>query len=338
MKCKSAPYLRTSRRNSLWRALIWSTFLGLTPALAMAGEIAYPAKPVRVIVTFTAGGGTDMAARAIGQKLAEQWGQQFIIDNRAGAGGIIGTEIVAKSAPDGYTLLLASSSGLVLNPLLTSKLPYDPVKDFAPVSLLAINPTLLVVISSLPVNNVKELIALAKAKPHSLNYASVGLGSPIHLAMELFKAMTGTDMVHVPYKGAGPAVTDLLGGQVQLMFNSMPTVLPHVKTGKLRALAVGSARRAKTVPDVPTVAESGVPGFDAATWFGIVAPSATPKAVVDKLNAGIAKGLEDPEMAQRLLSQGSEVQGSTPEGLAKYMRDESERWRKLIKTAGIKVD
>lgn len=343
-RCKAAMWFWWTRRMQgragipFRSSIVAATFMGILVNLSAASEIPYPSKPVRVIVTFSAGGGTDMAARAIGQKLSEQWGQQFIIDNRAGAGGIIGTEIAAKSAPDGYTLLLASSSGLVINPLLSSKLPYDPVRNFAPVSLLAINPTILVVNSSLPVNNVKELIALAKAKPRSLNYASVGLGSPIHLAMELFKAMTGTDMVHVPYKGAGPAVTDLLGGQVQLMFNSMPSVLPHVKTGRLRALAVGSAKRAKTVPDVPTVAESGVPGFDAVTWFGIVAPAATPKAVIDKLNAGIARGLDDPELAQRLASQGSEVQGSTPAGLAKYMHDESERWRKVIKTAGIKSE
>ena len=205
-------------------------------------------------------------------------------------------------------------------------------------SLLAINPTILVVNSSLPVNSVKELVALAKARPHQLNYASVGVGSPIHLGMELFKAMTGAELVHVPYKGSGPAVTDLLGGQVQLMFNSMPSVLPHVKTGRLRALAVGSAQRAQAVPDIPTVAEAGVPGFETVTWFGVVAPAATPKPVIEKLNAGIAKGLADPELAQRLASQGSEPRGSTPAGLAKYMHDESERWKKIIRSAAIKIE
>jgi tripartite-type tricarboxylate transporter receptor subunit TctC len=298
----------------------------------------YPGKPVRVIVTFAPGGGTDLMARTIGQKLADAWGKAFVVDNRAGAGGIIGTEIVARAAPDGYTLLLATSSGLIVNPLLNPKLPYDPFRDFAPVSLLATNPTLLVVNSALPVTSVKELIAYAKAKPRQLNFATVGQGSPIHLAMELFKSMTGTDMVHVPYKGSAPAVTDLLAGQVQLMFNSMPTVLPHVKSGKVRALAAGSAQRSKTVPDIPTVAESGVPGFDAVTWSGMVAPAKTPAGVINKLSTQIGKILADTEIVQRMLSYGAEAQSSTPEGLARFMRDESARARKVIAAAGIKQE
>ena len=269
--------------------------------------------------------------------LTDAWGQQFVIDNRAG-GGVIGTEIVARAAPDGYTLLLATSSGLIINPLLIAKLPYDPFTDFAPVSLLAINPTLLVVNSTVPVASVKELIVYAKARPRQLNYASAGQGSPIHLAMELFKSMTATGMVHVPYKGAGPAVTDLLAGQVQLMFNSMPTVLPHVKTGRLRALAVGSARRANTVPDIATVAESGVPGFEATAWWGLVAPAKTPAGVVGKLGARVERILSDVDVIKRMLAQGAEVQSSTPEGLARFMREESARSRKVIASAGIKSE
>lgn len=309
-----------------------------TGARAADGVAVYPNKPIRVMVTFPAGGGVDLMARTLGQKLADSLGQPFVIDNRAGGGGVIGTEIVARAAPDGYTLLLATSSGLIINPLLIAKLPYDPFTDFAPVSLLAINPTLLVVSSSLPIASVRELVAYAKAKPRQLNYASAGQGSPIHLAMELFKSMTATDMVHVPYKGSGPAVTDLLGGQVQLMFNSMPTVLPHVKTGRLRALAAGSAKRAKTVPEIATVAESGVPGFEATAWWGMVAPAKTPAAIVSKLNAHIARTLADTDVAQRMLAQGAELQGSTPEGLARFMREESARMRKVISSANIRVD
>lgn len=295
----------------------------------------YPAKPVRVIVTFAPGGGTDLMARSIGQKLAEVWGKPFVVDNRAGAGGVIGTELAARAAPDGYTLLLATSSGLIVNPLLNPKLPYDAFRDFAPVSLCATNPTLLVVHPSVPVTTVKELIAYAKSQSRRLNYATVGQGSPIHLAMALFNAMTATEMVHVPYKGSAPAVTDLLAGQVQLMFNSMPTVLPHVKSGKVRALATGAAQRSKTVPDIPAVAESGVPGFDAVTWSGMVAPAKTSAAIVNKLSAQIGNILSDPQVVQRMLSYGAEAQTSTPEGMLRFMREESARARKVIAAAGI---
>ena len=318
---------------------VFAIFMGVVcaPAHALESAAAYPNKPVRLIVTFPPGGGTDTVARAVGQKLTELWGQQIVVDNRGGAGGIIGTEIAARSAPDGYTLLFGTSSGLVINPLLRTNLPYDPVKDFLPVSLLAVNPTLLVVNSSVPVSSVKELIALGRAKPGQLNYATVGQGSPIHLAMELFKSMTGANFVHVPYKGSGPAVTDLVAGHVQLMFNSMPPVLPHVRTGKLKGLAVGSAQRARAVPDIPTVAEAGVPGFEATTWFGMFAPAGTPGNIVNEINAGIRKVLGDPEMARRLVSQGAESRSSTPGELAKFMRMESERARKVIKSAGVKL-
>jgi tripartite-type tricarboxylate transporter receptor subunit TctC len=314
--------------------------LALSPLAACAAEARtdYPTKPIRMIVTFTPGGGTDIVARAVGGKFTEAWGHQVVIDNRAGAGGVIGTETAARAAPDGYTLLFGTSSGMVINPLLNSKLPYVPARDFAPVSLVSINPTMLAVNAGVPVHNVKELIALGKAKPGQLNYGTVGAGSPIHLAMELFKAMTGTNFVHVPYKGSPLAVTDLLAGQIQLMFNSMPTMLPHVRTGKLRALAVGSAKRSRTVPDLPTVAESGVPGFETVTWFGVFAPAATPKPIVSKLNSEIHRMLGDAEMVQRLQVQGSDAQASTPEYMAQYMKEESERWRNLIRTVNIKLD
>ena len=299
---------------------------------------AYPSKPVRIMVPFPAGGGFDIAARGVAQKLFEALKYQFIVDNRPGAGGTVGTQTAARAAPDGYTLLVGGASGMVINPLLTKNLPYDPLKDFAPVSLIAINPTLLVVHGSLPVSTVKELVAYAKARPGKLSYASVGSGSPIHIGMELFKSLTGTNMVHVPYKGAAPAVTDLLGGQVELMFNTMPSVLPHVKSGKLKALAVGTARRSRLVPDLPTVAEAGVPGFQLETWFGLFAPTRTPRHIINTLNTHLVRGLEDRDLAQSLANQGSEPQPSTPEKLAQYMREDAERWGKVIRSAGIKAD
>ncbi len=310
----------------------------LTLGCAGAQAQAYPTKAIRWIVTYPPGGPTDFVARAIGAKLTEAWGQQVVIDNRAGAGGVIGTDLAAKAVPDGYTLLFGTSAGLTINPALVSKLPYDPVRDFAPVSLLVINPQILVVNNSVPVGSVKELIAYAKSRPGQLNYASVGQGSPNHLGMELLKALTGIAMLHVPYKGTGPAVTDLLGGQVQLMFNSMPLVLPLVKGGKLKGLAVGSAQRSPAVPDLPTVAEAGVPGFENVTWYGMFAPAKTHKDVVAKLNVQVVKILGDPEMAQRMASQGAEPRTTTPDELARFMRVESERWKKVIKTAGIKLE
>jgi tripartite-type tricarboxylate transporter receptor subunit TctC len=298
----------------------------------------YPVKPIRWIVPFPPGGGTDIVARILGQKLSETLGQQVVIDNRGGAGSMVGTEIAARSAPDGYTQLFATAAGTIINPLLNPNISYDPVKDFAPVTLLVVNPQLLVVNSSVPINSVKELIAYAKANPGKLNYGSSGKGAANHLCMELLKSMAGIDMVHVPYKGAGPAITDLLGGSVQLMFNPMPPLLPLVKAGKLRALAVGDAQRSPAMPDIPTVAEGGVPGYEYVLWYGLFAPAKTPKNIIGKLNAQLAKILADPEMVQRLMAQGADPRSTTPEALGQFMREDTERLKKVIRAAGIKAE
>jgi tripartite-type tricarboxylate transporter receptor subunit TctC len=302
------------------------------------GGTAYPTKPIRIVVTYPPGGPTDIVARAVGQKLTEAWSQPVVIDNRAGAGGVVGTEVVARALPDGYTLLLGTSAGLAINPALNSKLPYNAFTDFAPISLIVINPQILVFNASFAPSSIKELIQLAKARPGQINYASVGPGSPNHLGMELLKSMAGIDMVHIPYKGTSPAVTDLLTGQVSLMFNSMPSVLPQVRAGKLKGIAVGSARRSQAAPDVPTVAEAGLPGFEYVTWYGLFAPVATPKEIVAKLNSEMVRMLGDRELAQRFASQGAEPASTTPAELAKFMRAEHERWKQVIKSGRIKVE
>ena len=310
--------------------------------LVLAGIVAsaqsYPVKTIRLIVPYPPGGPTDLVGRSLGQKLTEAWGQQVVVENRAGAASAIGTEVAARSAADGYTLLLGTSAGFCINPALGSKLPYDPERDFAPVSLLVINPQILVVHPSLPVHTVKALIALAKNRPGQLNYASVGNGSPQHLGMEMLKSMTGIDMLHVPYKGTAPAVTDILAGHVSLMFNSMPSVLPQARSGKLRGIAVGSSRRSPAAPDIPTVAESGVPGFEYVTWYGLYVPAHTPRDIVNRLQAQVVKILAEPELSQRFASQGAEPSSSTPEQLAQYRRAEFERWRKLIAAMNLRVE
>ena len=324
-----------------------TVLLSLAACVAGAGSAAvhaaqtadaFPTKPVRLVVTFPPGGSADIVARTIGARLTSAWGQQVIIDNRSGAAGTIGTEIAARAAPDGHTLLLGSSGALVVNPLMGARLAYDPARDFAPISLLVVIPQLLVVNSGVPVNTVSELIAFAKARAGRLNYASVGQGSPNHLAMELFKSMTGVDIVHVPFKGAAPAITDLLGGQVQVMFNPMPALLPHVKTGRLRALGVGSTRRSVVMPEVPTVAEAGVPGFEYVLWYALLAPARTPKPTLRRLNADVVAALADAEVAQRLSSQGAEPRSTTADELARFIAAESRRLKKVIEAAGIKAE
>jgi tripartite-type tricarboxylate transporter receptor subunit TctC len=308
----------------------------LATPLAFA-QATYPSKPVRLVVPFPAGGTTDLLARAAGQKLSEAWGQQVIVDNRPGAAGNIGSELVAKAAPDGYTLLMGTVGTHAINPSLYAKMPYDHVKDFVPVILVAGVPNVLVVNPGLPVNSVAELIAYAKANPGKLNFASSGSGTSIHLSGELFKAMTGVEMTHVPYKGSAPALTDLMGGQVQLMFDNLPSSLAFIKAGKLRALGVTSAARATALPDTPAVADT-VPGFEASSWFGILAPAGTPREVVMKINAETAKWLASPDAKEKLASQGANAAGGSPDVFAKHIQTETAKWAKVVKDSGAKVD
>ena len=298
----------------------------------------YPTKPIRIVVPFPAGGTTDVLARAAAQKLTETLGQPAVVDNRPGAGGNIGAELVAKSSPDGYTLLMGTVGTHAINPGLYPKLPYDHVKDFAPVILVAGVPNVLVINPALPVNSVQELIAYAKANPGKLNFASSGNGTSIHLSAELFKTMAGVQMTHVPYKGSAPALQDLVGGQVQLMFDNLPSSLALIKGGKLKALAVTSSARAAALPDVPTIAESGLPGFEASSWFGLLAPAGTPPPVIAKLNGEIAKWLATPEAKEKLLAQGANAAGGTPEDFAQFINAETAKWQKVVKESGAKVD
>jgi len=297
----------------------------------------YPTKPVRVISGFQPGGGSDIVARLLSEKLAETWGRPFIVDNRSGAGGTIAMTLAAKAAADGYTLLVISGSQIT-NAAFVTKVPFDLLKAYAPIAQATSGPYLLVVNPSVPAPSVKEFIALAKAKPGQINFASSGTGSFAHLGMELFKSLTGTDMVHVPYKGSGPALIELIGGQVQASLVSAPSGMPHVRSGKLRALATTTLQRSPLNPDLPTVAESGVPGFSVDSWYGIVAPAGTPAGVVKKLNAQIVRILKTPEIVAYLAREGAAPKGGTPDELAGAIRDELEKWRKVIITARIKFD
>jgi tripartite-type tricarboxylate transporter receptor subunit TctC len=314
-------------------------------ALAALASIAmpahaqtYPAKPVRLVVPFPAGGTTDILARAAAQRLSETLGQQVIVDNRPGAGGNIGSELVARAAPDGYTLLMGTVGTHAINVSLYPKLPYDPVKDFTPIVLVAGVPNVLVVNPSLPAQSVAELIAYAKANPGKLNFASSGSGTSIHLSGELFKVLTGVQMTHVPYKGSAPALTDLVGGQVQLMFDNLPSSLAFIKAGKLRALAVTSKTRAAALPEVPTMVEAGVPDFEASSWFGMLAPAGTPRDIVVRINAEVAKWLATPEAREKLAGQGAIAAGGSSEDFARHIASETAKWAKVVKASGAKVE
>lgn len=297
---------------------------------------AYPLKPVRWIVPFAAGGPTDVVARLVAARLAEVWGQPMVIDNRAGASGMIGSELVARAAPDGYTLLVGSGTSLTSAPALRLKVPYDAARDFVPVSLMVVNPQVLVAHPAVPVKSIKDLIDVAKARPGQLNYASGGEGATPHLSMELLRAMTGINVVHVPYKGSGPALIDLLAGQVQLAFNSMqPSVLAMVRSGKLTALGVSTLKRSPAAPDIPAIAET-VPGFENNAWYGVFFPARTPGRIVARMNAEIVRSLSDPEISQRLRAEGAEPAPGTPEALRQFMTAEAERLRRVIQFAGIK--
>jgi tripartite-type tricarboxylate transporter receptor subunit TctC len=298
---------------------------------------SYPARPVRVIVPFAPGGGTDIIARVMAPRLAEALGQQVVVDNRPGGGTIIGAELAARSPPDGYTLFMGLYGTMAINPSLYRKLPYDPVRDFAPVTLVGVGPNVLVVHPSLPAKSVKELIALAKAHPGKLSYASSGTGGAPHLAGELFKAMAHVDMVHVPYKGAGPATIDLLAGHVQVMFAGLGPAIAHVRAGKLHALGVASARRTPALPRVPTIAET-LPGFEASSWFGVFVPAGTPQAVIARLNADIAKVMARKDVQEPLMAQGYEALTGTPEELRGLLKRDIARWASVIRDARITAD
>jgi tripartite-type tricarboxylate transporter receptor subunit TctC len=298
----------------------------------------YPQKTIRLIVPYPPGGTADMLARTLGQEMAETLGQQIIIDNRPGAGGNIGADLAAKAAPDGYTILMGTVATHAINPNLYSQMPYDAAKDFAPIVLVATLPNLLVVNPSLPARNVKELIALAKAKPGELAFASAGNGTSQHLSGELFKKMTGVDMIHIPYKGSAPAVTDLVGGQVHLMFDNIPSSLPQVRAGKLRALAVTGPRRSPVLPDLPTLSEAGLPGFSITSWFALFAPAGTPAKILIRLNKEAGKAIASKELRQQWMAQGIESAGGSAEQLAAFRRIEAPRWEKIIADSGARVE
>lgn len=298
---------------------------------------SYPAKPVRMVVPFAPGGGTDVIARHLAARMTESFKQQILVDNRAGANGIVGTDIVAHASADGYTLLFVSSPHSV-NPALYAKLPYDTLRDFAPVSMVATSPYVLVVHPSLPARNVKELIALARARPGQIDYASGGLGSSAHLAAELFSQMAGIKLREIPYKGAGPALTALLSGQVALVFGNALTVNPHIQSGRLRAFGIASAKRSASAPEIPTIAESGVPGYSADAVLGLLAPARTSRPVVDMLNAEVHKAMRLPEMIEAMKNVGVEIVLSTPEEFGRIIESEMQRWGKLVRTLKLKLE
>jgi tripartite-type tricarboxylate transporter receptor subunit TctC len=307
-------------------------------AQSPAPAASYPNKPVRWIIPYSAGGSSDTRVRQLQPLLAEIWGQPIIVDNKPGAGGVIGTDLIAKAAPDGYTIGMANFGPLAVSPSLVKTLPYDPLKDVVPVVLIERGPLVLMVNPSTPVKSVKELIALAKEKPGTLTFASSGNGSSHHLSGEMFKSMTGIDIQHVPYKGGAPAASDLMGGHVSMMFELMYSALPAIKGGKLRALAVTSSERLSVLPEVPTLAEAGVTGFEANNWQGVIVPAGTPKDIVAKLNATINTVLAMPEIREKLLNQGNQVGGGTPEEFAAMIRAETVKWGKVVREAGVRAD
>ncbi len=326
--------MEKSSRGKKARAAVTALLLA---ALAGAASAQYPSRPVRFIVPSAAGGGTDIIARAISLKLSESLGAQFVVENRPGAGQMIGIELAAKAPADGYTLLMAAST-LAINPIMFKTVPYDPIRDFAPITQAASLPNVVVVHPSLPVHSVAELIAYAKARPGQLNFASAGIGTSPQMSIELLKSMAGIDMVHIPYKGTAPGVVDVLAGQVLVMAPNVLTALPHIKSGKLRALAVTSAKRSAALPDVPTVAEAGLPGYDSTQWYGVLAPAGTNRGIVARLHDAIARSLRDEEVGKRLAADGAEPVGSSPEEFAAFIKSETEKWAKVAQAAGIKPE
>jgi tripartite-type tricarboxylate transporter receptor subunit TctC len=332
-----------SRKSEVWGLKDFFIFFPLFPflfSLGLPGAHAqgYPTKPIRLIVPLAPGGGNDTIARMIGQKIQGPLGQSIVIENRPGAGGLLGADIASKAPPDGYTLLLGNAAQLSIIPNVQPKMPYSPTKDFAPVSLIASAPLLVVVHPSMPVRTIKQFVALARAQPDRLNFASNGVGSTTHYATELFKMMTKTRMVHVPYKGLSLAMVDLVSGRVDLMFSSAVAMLPNVREGKLRAIAMTGAKRSQAIPDIPTVAESGVPDYEAGSWYGILAPAGTPRAIVDRLNREIVATVKSKELQDRLIEEAVIPIGSTPEEFAKYIEKELARAAKVIKESGAKFN
>ena len=328
------------QRGSMWRLLV-ATALVISSLTAQAQS--WPSKPVRMIVPFPPGGTTDIVARSLGVELQKMWGQPVVIENRPGAGGNIGAELVAKSPNDGYTLLMGTVGTHAINSALFAqsgnKMPFDAVKDFVPITLAAGVPNVMVINSKLPVNSVKEFIAYSKARPGQLNMASSGNGTSIHLTGELFKTMTGTYMVHLPYRGSAPALTDLLAGNTTVMFDNLPSALPHIKSGRLKALAVTSRERSSALPDTPTIEEAAnLKGFDASSWFGLFAPAGTSRAIVDKIQSDVTKALAVPEVRERFVAQGAQPGGMTPDQFAAFIRNETDKWTKVVKISNAKVD
>ncbi len=308
-------------------------------ACSVAEAQDYPARPIRIIVPFTPGAGVDIVARAIAQSLNEAWKQSIVVDNRPGAGGTIAGDLVARASADGYTLMLGNVSTLAIAPALNPKLPYSPLRDFAPITLITTSENVLVLHPTVPATSMREFIAYAKANPLKLNYGSSGNGTTSHLGGVMFASMTGTEMTHVPYKGSGPMLTDLLAGQLQLSFSSVPTALPHIKSGRLRALAVTLLARSSVLPDLPTVQEAaGLKGFEISLWQGIVAPAATPRAIVMKLNKQIAASLRTPDIKGKLTVQGLDAVGNTPEQFGAYIRDEIAKWTKVVLASGARAE
>jgi tripartite-type tricarboxylate transporter receptor subunit TctC len=320
-----------------FRAIVSAVLTAAALAALPASAQEYPSRPVHVVVPYPAGGPNDIIVRLVGSKLSRALGQPVVVENRPGAGGNIGTDSVAKSAPDGYTLVSVGPGALIINPLL-GKVPYDTMRDFAPVTIMAVAPNALVAHPSFPAKTVAELIALARAKPGAINYASGGTGSTPHLAGALFAVMAKVQLTHVPYKGTGPATADLVGGQVQIAFLGIPTVLPHIRSGKLRALAVTGKRRSPELPGVPTVEEAGVPGYELSPWYGLLAPAGTPRAVITRLADEVTKIVRAPEMREQLSAQGAEPTGGAPEEFARTLRSDAATWKKVVKEAGIRAD
>ncbi len=319
-------------------ALVAVAFAVLAAAPQAGAQSPYPAKPIRFIVPYPAGGPLDTVARLLAQKVADNVKQPVVVDNKPGAGGNIGADLVAKAPPDGYTILMGAVATHAINPTLYSHIPYDPVRDFAPITQVASTPNVLVVNPTLPVHDVREFIAYAKAHPGQLNFGSGSTGSAGHLAGELFKSMAGVQMVHVPYKGAGPAMQDLIGGQIQLMFDNWSSSRAQVQAGRIRALAVTTARRSSLAPDLPTVAESGLPGFDISTWFGIFAPAHTPQPIVDRLHHEFTRALALPDVREKMLNMGAEPVGDTPAQFAAFIQGEAQKYAKVIRASGAKAD